>query len=304
DPFAAAQPAAAAGPQEVRLVIDDKTAVDDAEIGRKNRSKNFILIALGLIVGGVVGSLLGTTIGQNQLEGQSIQHGKEIYDSVRESSNTISEAQRLIDQAVTAARGGPGKPAAVDYEALEALRALEKPFQANDFARKNYSVFDVHIVDSLFTYYNDVQRAWTQIERIENLTTGESRRAELNAATEAMEGMAEPTGCVPTIANDRIMCNLAYVRVDEEKLMVRGSRRARREIEKEVYTGQDLTESASDYVILVNTPQSTGVLGEQASLFAEYVRDVGALKALLDGIVETQGRLEQQLGPIASRASE
>ena len=129
-------------------------------------------------------------------------------------------------------------------------------------------------------------------------------RAELDAATEAMEGMAEPTGCIPTIADDRIMCNLAYVRVDGETLHVRGSRRARREAEKAIYTGQDLTDDPSQYVILINTPQSTGVLGEQASLFAEYVRDIGALKALLDGIVETQGRLEQQLGPIASRAGE
>ncbi|MEO0325825.1 MAG: hypothetical protein AAF447_22930, partial [Myxococcota bacterium] len=258
--------------------------------------------SLGLVVGGVVGTLLGTTVGSNKLEGQSIQHGKQIFEAVQTSSGVIADAQRLVDQAVSAARGGPGKKAAVDYEALEELKALAKPFQANDFARKNYSVFDVHIVDSLFTYYNDVQRAWQRIERLGNLTTGESRRAELDAATEAMEGMAEPTGCIPTIADNRILCNLAYVRVDGETLHVRASRRARREAEKAIYTGQDLTDDPSQYVILINTPQSTGVLGEQASLFAEYVRDVGALKGLLDSIVETQGRLEQQLGPIASRA--
>ena len=44
-----------------------------------------------------------------------------------------------------------------------------------------------------------------------------------------------------------------------------------------------------------------GVLGEQASLFAEYVRDVGQVKALLDSTMEIQGRLENSLGEIAAK---
>ena len=52
--------------------------------------------------------------------------------------------------------------------------------------------------------------------------------------------------------------------------------------------------------MLINTAQSMGVLGEQSSLFAEYVRDISQLKAMLDETVTLQGTLEQSLGQIAA----
>ncbi len=69
--------------------------------------------------------------------------------------------------------------------------------------------------------------------------------------------------------------------------------------ERTRYTGQPLTESPEDYVILVDTPRSIAILGTQAAAFAEYQRDLLQIKQLMDKTVETQGRLETALGDIA-----
>ncbi len=142
-----------------------------------------------------------------------------------------------------------------------------------------------------------------------SVTTGEQRQEELNNAAAAMTETASAlTGCVVGLDEEsgRWLCNLGYVRMPEDaeasgNVQVRASRRARREVEKGIFSGQELNEETSgSLVILVNTQQSIGVLGEQSSLFAEYVRDISQLKAQVDETVEVQGRLESSLGTIAN----
>jgi hypothetical protein len=62
---------------------------------------------------------------------------------------------------------------------------------------------------------------------------------------------------------------------------------------------QSLLETPDNFVILVHPERSSGVLGEQASLFATYVGSLSETKGLLDRTVELQGRLETDLGQIA-----
>lgn len=307
DPFAAAEPAAG-GPQEVRLVFDDKP-VEDAEVGRKRKGRTIMLLGIGVVLGLILGFGTGSVMNHRKLHNTAVRDGKDLYDAVREASNRLSEAQTLVDRAVGAARGGPGKAPAVDYEAIQGLRALEKPFTASTFSRKQYGLFETSTVDSLFDYYNHINQIWDRIEALQGLTAGEQRQAELNEAAEAASGSTSAlTGCLVTFDSEsgRWLCNLGYVRVPDDaqetgKVMVRASRRARREVEKEIFTGQELNaENQGNFVVLVNAQQSIGVLGEQASLFAEYVRDIGALKAQLDETVEVQGRLESSLGTIAN----
>ncbi|MEZ4248353.1 MAG: hypothetical protein R3B99_08955 [Polyangiales bacterium] len=297
DPFSAAP--VAAGPQEVRLVFDDRPVEDD-EVGRKKRSRNYLLLGLGLALGIILGYGTGSMMNDRKTYNAAVRDGKDLYEAVRTASTTVTEAQRLIDQAVTAARGAPGKAPAVDYAAMDSLRGLSKPFEANVFSRKNYNLFEPATVDGLFDYYNHINTIWGRIEGMVASTSGEQRRNELNEAAEAVEGAAALTGCMLAVEEDRWVCNLGYVRIDEgggSKVYVRASRRARQEAEREIYAGGEPTEGQ---VVLINTAASMGVLGEQSSLFAEYVRDISQLKAMLDETVTLQGTLEQSLGQIAA----
>ena len=302
DPFAAAQPAAG-GPQEVRLVFDD-SAVDDAEVGRKKKGRTMLVLGMGLFLGMLLGYGGGSVMNDRKTYNNAVRDGKDLYEAIRESSNTIEEAQRLVDQAVTAARGGPGKAPSVDYEAMEALRGLEKPFEANVFSRKNYFLFEPQTVDSMFEYYNNINLIFSKIEGLVASTSGDERREELNDAAEAAGEASALTGCLVQIVENRFTCSLGYVTIPEDgdgSIELRPSRRSRRSASKQLYTGGDLAEADGEQVILINTERSMGVLGEQASLFAEYVRDVGQVKALLDSTMEIQGRLENSLGEIAAK---
>ncbi len=294
------------GPREVRLVIDDKSAVDDKEVGRKKQGRNFILIGVGLIVGLVVGYGGGNMMSDRQLYNLAVRDGKDIYESVRNAADVVTKAQRYVDAATTTARGGPGKAPDVDVEALEALRALEKPLDAHAFARKRYGAFQPQTVDALFEYYNNVNLLWDQFERITNRTLPEARLAAIRSAAEATQGMTNPSGCVPSVVDDQFVCGLVFLRVDEETggMMVRASLTTTHEFEKVRYLHSEEQQSAfvenpENFVILNHPERSQGVLGEQASLFANYAASLSEAKGLLDRTVELQGRLETDLGQIA-----
>ena len=124
----------------------------------------------------------------------------------------------------------------------------------------------------------------------------------------ASEIATRQVGLVPFSVGDNVAGGLVIVDMppnrnqDEplpEKLMVR-SRAGGAAAERTRYTGQDLTTNPENYVMLVDTQRSIGVLGQSAGPFAEYQRDLLALKALMDKLVEVQGRLETELGRIAA----
>jgi len=306
DPFSAKK-ASAEGPREVRLVIDD-SAVADKDVGRKKSGRNFILVGIGLIVGLVVGYGGGSMMSDRNLYNLAVRDGKDIYQSVRDASDVVTKAQRYIDTATGTARGGPGKQPAVDYEAIEALQALEKPLDAHAFARKRYGAFQPQTVDALFEYYNNVNLLWDQFERIANRSLPEARRTALDEAAASTQSMANPTGCVPAVVDERLVCGLVFVGPNEAgdgtTMMVRASLTTTHTFEKTLFIGQEelgepFLETPDNYVLLVHPERSRGVLGEQASLFANFVGSISDTKGLLDRTVELQGRLETDLGQIA-----
>jgi hypothetical protein len=81
-------------------------------------------------------------------------------------------------------------------------------------------------------------------------------------------------------------------------LKVRATRGSKA-FEKELYTGQDLRQNASNYVILTNPEQSEGVLGQRNNAFASYRRDLAEIGRLMEATLETQGTLEKGLGSVA-----
>ena len=304
DPFASAPAQPSAGPKEIRLVLDD-SAVSDSEVGREKKGKTFILLGLGVALGLLLGYFLGGLNDRRSLHNTAVRDGKALYEAVQEASDKLNDVNAKVREAAQAAGGSPGNPPAVAYDVIEHIAAIEKPFGAGTFARKHYSLFEPQTVDALFDYYNKVNVIWDHIERLRGMTAGAARREELDAAARASaETRSTLTGCVPAVVEDRFVCSLVYLRIPEEgepgKVMARTSRTSRREAELTVYTGQDLSDNPSQYVILVNTDQSHGVLGEAATLFNDYVRQLTALAAELQAAVEVQGRLETSLGQVAS----
>jgi hypothetical protein len=262
-----------------------------------------VAVVLGLAAGMVVASFSA----ENRTYNTAVRDGKAIYDRVLEASETVEQAKRQVDEAVKAAKGGPGEKPAVAYDAIEKLRSLEKPFDAGDFARKRYGAFQPGTVDALFEYYNNVNQLWDRFGSLASQTLPESRRERLEAAVQAAGDMAsQQTGCVLDEVEDKgILCGLVFVHKPEEgdepgKVQVSTSQRGRT-FEKTLFRGQeDLLENPSEYVILTHTQRSVGVLGQSASLFAEYQRDLLSIKQLMNSTMEVQGRLEQGLGRIKS----
>jgi len=291
--------------QAVKIVIDD-SAVDHAEVGRQQSFRNLLIISGGLVVGLMLGYLAGSMMGNRRTYNVTVQDGQAIYQTVRDASAVVEDVQVKVQAVASAAGGAAGRPPRVDYETITALRALEKPFEAHAFSRRNYNAFSPETVDLLFQYLDHVNQVWDQIRRLSNSVAGESRRATLDeAATAAGELSTGLTGCVPSIESDRFVCNMVFVTIEQNedgtpKVLVRQNRRDRNSVEKQLYTGQRLDRDPSNYVILSNTATSMGVLGQTASAFAEFSAQVVALKALVDQTTEIQGRLEQKLGEVAS----
>jgi hypothetical protein len=307
DPFAAGEAGGeGGGPREVRLVVDENP-VDDSEVGRVQRFRT-ILIAVGVAVLGIgLGYGAGSTMADRRQYNAAVREGQELYNTVRERSAVVQQARRLVDRAVAAAKGGPGKTAKVDYEAIEELRGLKKPFSANDFARKRYQAFKPSTVDGLFEYYNDVNLAWDKISSLAATTLGEQRRKVLNNAAEAGDkATSMQTGCVPDEVDEQIACGLVYVhpRAEDDGLgpgeIFVSQTPTGRTFKKTVFTGGDVGKDSSGVVILTDTRRSLGVLTDRMNEFAVYHRDLTELKRLMDKAMEGQGRLERELGEVAS----
>ena len=156
----------------------------------------------------------------------------------------------------------------------------------------------------MFLYARQVGELWDKFDSLGARVLPESRRAELDEATQDETALTtSPTGCVPTLGEGGFRCGLVYVdmpdmEADSKKLKVRATRGSK-PFEKELYVGQDLRQSASNYVILTNPDQSAGVLGQRKNAFASYRRDLADLARLMDSTLETQGSLEKGLGAVA-----
>ena len=303
DPFAASS-APVSKEREVRIVVDD-SAVDNAEIGRKTRGKNTILISLGCILGLAIGIFCGAVNAERKLFNAAVEDGESIYNTVRESSESVNSAHRLLERAFRAARGAPGRPPTIDAEAIAELRSMDVPLNANAFANKRYQAFRPQTVDSLFTYYNNVRDLWSRIERLTTMVHGEERLAQLSQAAEAANSVTtNQTGCALQMEEQQLTCVLGFIAPNAENPAmqnVRPTLGSRQSQERTVFRGQDdLLTNPSNYVLPVNTRRSVGVLGEQATLFRGFLGQLQETMALSNSTRQVQGRLETSIGQVAA----
>lgn len=302
DPFAAGP--SSAGPQEVRLVIDEKP-VDDAESGRGGRGRTWIVASICLVLGGVFGGGFTSVNERNITYNLSVRDGRSIYASVSEASTHVLEAQTHINAIATAAGRSDGTRA-VAYSEIEALRAIANPMPAQNFSRKSYWRFAAGTVDDLFHYYNNIQLLWEGIERLGATTLPEARRAELDRTAAAVDERATATfGAVlmvaPEEAGGGIIGQLAFLEAGAEpgRVLARGTRTgAGREFA--LWTPENEIGTAPEFVIAIDGAGSAGVLAIQTGAFGDFVRDIQELDTLMDETIETQGRLTTALGEIAT----
>ena len=304
-PFGGASTAATAR-QEVRIVVDEE-AVATAHEGKNRRVRKLMLMSgIGAALLGLFLGVLATTVmSKRSAYNLAVRDGKVVYEGVRTAADQVGEAKRLLNRATDAAKSRPGEGPSVDYEAIEQLRTLPTPFTAANFTGLNYTKFNAETVNALFLYARQVGELWDKFDSLAVRVLPPSRRAELDEAAQDETALtSSPTGCVPTLGEGGFRCGLVYVDMpgdmgaDTKKLKVRATRGSK-PFEKELYLGQDLRQNPSNYVILTNPDQSTGVLGERRNAFATYRRDLAELGRLMDATLETQGGLEKALGAIA-----
>jgi hypothetical protein len=286
--------------------VVDEQAVATAHEGKNRRVRKLMMMsgAGAALLGLFLGVLATTVMSKRTAYNLAVRDGKAVYQGVRAASDQVTEAKRLLDRAADAAKSRPGEGPSVDYEAIERLRALPTPFTAADFTGLNYTKFNAETVNSLFLYARQVGELWDKFDSLAARVVPASRRAELDeAARDETALTTSPTGCVPTLGEGGFRCGLVYVdmpeaEADSKKLKVRATRGSK-PFEKELYAGQDLRQSSSNYVILTNPDQSAGVLGQRKNAFASYRRDLTDLARLMDSTLETQGSLEKGLGAVA-----
>lgn len=327
DPFAAASVGTVAANKRVTLVIDD-SAVKEDEIGRKSRGRAMALVIVGLLLGVAVGFGVGNTADKRTQYKIAVRDGKDIYARVGEVSKTLETAKELMKRAVDASAGGPGKKAGIDFEAIEQLVALKRPFSANEFHRRIYRAFGDNVVDDLFDYYNGINLLWDGFTSMGAKTAGAARHEALQKSAAAADGLLNTDyGMVLSKNGDQLAGGLVFLTVappkaageekaapekkgkkgkgaekaDEGIKVKVSSSQGGQEVERTLYTGQDgLGDSFEKYAFLIDKVRSRTILGESANLFSKYRGDLMELNARMDKTNEVQGRLLKELGPIAS----
>lgn len=307
-----AAPAPATMEKKVKLVIDD-SAVKESEIGRTSGTRNVVLVVIGIALGLVAGFGLGSTGAERKQYNMAVRDGKDIYKRVDEVSKSLDQASKHLKAAVDASQGGPGKQASVDYEAINALRAMERPFSAAEFSRRRYLAFPTPVVDDLFEYYNGINLLWDKFQVIANKTAGERAKEALDKSAKAADELISTNyGVAIAKAGDGFVGGLVVIRPKppepgakpkegEPPTVLVSSREGGREVERVLFMGQkDFMEKYDNYVLSIDKGRSMGTLGGAANLFGDLRGELTSAQLLMDRTKEVQGRLIKELGKVAS----
>ncbi|HHH28023.1 MAG TPA: hypothetical protein ENK57_06725 [Polyangiaceae bacterium] len=300
DPFAAL-PQSAEQQKVVKLEFDDKLVMD-AEVGKKKTFTLAIVGAVALAAGLGLGFFGGSTYEYNKIFDKTIRDAQATYAAVNEASTTVNAAQRHMNAIVAAAAGnesegtGPG----VDYDSIEALRALTVPFELSAFTDKNYNALGSTTVNDLFQYAVNVGRIWREIRVLVASTLAQSNREELDrTAAATAEGASTRYGAVLTLADDGfVVGSLGYLAAAPEgsepgTVLARATRNGRGRTLSVFADREDQTieSGAPAYVMLIDNAGSRGVLAEQTGAFGRFLNQLRTLKPLIDETIEIQGRL-------------
>lgn len=307
DPFAAS--AAAQQAATTQVVFDESAAEELREKHTQERTRAVILTAAvtALIAIGI-GYVIGGVASQRDRFKSAIATSEEIYQAVDAAQAPLDEAYELISRITRKAAEHE-----IDFEALEKLRAMPNPFQAEAFAGKDYLLFNPQAVDSLFAFNREAAAVFNQISRFAQNALSANGRARLEASVEADKNMKaardsafakgfgwmeHQVGCRPHTQGPVPRCELVYV--DNPPLneagnevtsttVKAGPNPRSRPYEGKLYTGrEDLSKKIDDFIILIDNEKSLGVLGEKASAFTEFVREANRIRTALEENVDKE----------------
>ena len=298
DPFAMQAPVQ--GPREVRLVIDEKMTMTDAETGRGRGLGKVITVVISLATL-ALGYCTGSTMLDRVIYNRSVNDGREIKTQVETSAKALAGAQARVQQAIALAN----TKKQADFDTAQYLRGLKKPIEANAFSRRNYIKFAPDTVDNLFDYYNGVNRLWDLFAIHAGRTLGD--RDSLQRAPDLANTLSSTDyGVVLSMTDGLFLGNLVILAdplMDGENLagyQVR-DRMGRAPVDKTIFRGTELTsENFMNYVIPVNPSAKAGLLAENLSPFRDYLLRLNAMNALSTEIQQRQTKLLQQLSEISN----
>jgi hypothetical protein len=252
-----------------------------------------------LAVGLGLGFLGGSTRENRVIYDRTLRDVRAVHSTLDEAGHTVEEAQRylrLIRDGVGGQRGSGAGPT-VDYESIDALARLERPFDTAQFTSRSYTALPTSVVQDLFEYVIHVRDVWERIGRLVASSRGALRSA-LDRG-----GVAVPEDTVGAVLvrteEGGVVGALAFLRVGADgEFQARASRESR-SIHVERYEAGPLGTDAR-YVIPIDASQSRGVLSERRDSFARFAELVRELEVLLAETLELQGRLLRALGEVAS----
>ncbi len=328
DPFAAG----AVVQQTVRIAADERP-VDDAEVGRRQGGRVFLVIAISIAVGAALGAGVGTMNGRRRLYNTTVTDGHAIYASVDTAGRVVLQAQQHIEAIATSAGGGASGHPSVNYAEIDALTALQPPLTASAFADKNYNAFQPGTVDDLFTYYQNIQELWRQFEHLSVIAAGPDARASIDelaangvcptslghdqaSARAAIQAAADATA---TAASAQYVATLqtgsdgtvrGAIRFAEPELDATSHQPTGHILVHvtpgdtgtpiELWTPEIPITATPTHAIVINGANSSGVLSERLGSFRTFVQALQETRALMATTIEVQGRLTTSLGDIAS----
>ncbi len=294
DPFAASAPAVQQ--QVVRLEFDERM-VTDVEVGKTRKMVVAIVGAVALVVGAGVGVAVGQMLSENKLHDAIIRDAQAIYGTVNTASTTIETAQRHVNAIVQAAAGAGGEQASVDFQAIEALRGLERPFDPVQFTNKNYNAFNAAIVGDLFAYMMNVARLWDLFRQLAAQSLASTARPDLEASA-ARTGAVQQYGVLLQRTDEGGLASSLVVLAELPEgtappegipaphVFARANHGGQGR-PFGVYNGeQDITTNPQFVLAMEASP-----LLNQDSPFTRFRLRIVEIKQLVDATVEIQGRL-------------
>jgi hypothetical protein len=297
--------------KHVARVIDDDAPIQPGELGRKSNAWLATIASLVALLGLGVGYSVGSTRAERNQYKLAVHDGKDIYAKVQEASKTVVTARELLKQALDASSAGPGKKAAVDFDAVEQLVALKRPFSAQAFHRRLYRAFGDNTVDELFDYYNGINTLWDGFGALSAKTSGASRRDALLKSAAASDGTLNTDyGLVLSKSGDSYSGGLVFLTIPQHgadsaprrgiKAKVSASLGGQ-DMERTLYTGQaDAGEAIDKYVFMVDKLRSRTILGEAANLFVKFRADLLELNGRMQNTADVQERLLKGLAAISA----
>ncbi len=291
---------AAKARREMKIVVDDSD-VEDAMDSKRARVFIAIVGAIAIVIGFGIGKTLQEKWSEDERINLAIEAARDIRDSVGAADDAVQQIRTHTEAAIASATASPPT---INVDALRAMQAIQIPFDAHTFSGKNYTQFQPATVDAIFDYYLKVTELSGAVQVNANRGIVPASRTAIETAIQSLQDTgSSPIACAVVNAGGRLACDMVWITgpLADGRFPTAPQRRGGTPTPRGPFNpGSDLAPQLGNTLILVNTGNSQGVLGENARAFAEYLHGLNRMKAQLDAIDEARATVRQGLEEIAN----